>query len=170
MRNALTQALVAGPGRLSMPRGGVGMPQPLPPATRFGALNPSLTTGSRFSGGVVPGSMNMVHPEPPQTFQAPTYAPLGGGMMQPSPLIRALSSGVSSPLGSPIGLTTPPPQSTIGPSTGTRYPAGWWNPETTPVAPWAQPGDPVSTINSPTSGELKTRTPIVQKLGKTYRL
>jgi hypothetical protein len=47
---------------------------------------------------------------------------------------------------------------TVGPSTGTVYPAGWWNPETTPVAPWSQPGDPVSSVSSPTSGELPTRT------------
>jgi hypothetical protein len=39
--------------------------------------------------------------------------------------------------------------STVGPSTGTTYPAGWWNPETTPTAPWSQPGDAPTTDYSP---------------------
>jgi hypothetical protein len=156
--NSLTNALVAGPGRLSMSRGGVSMPSALPSATKFGTLSPSITTGSRFSGGVVPGAQNMVHPEPPPTFQAPQYAPMGSpGMVHSlTPLLQALVSptGVRAGAPGPTGLT-PPPQATIGPSTGTRYPAGWWNPETNPVAPWSKPGDPVSTVNSPTSGELK---------------
>jgi hypothetical protein len=159
MRKALTAALVGDPGRLSMPRGGVARPQGLGQQTRFGSLNPSIVTGNRFSGGVVPGAQNMVHPEPPPTFQAPRYASMGSPGMVSHPLapilaalVGATGAGAGAP--GPTGVT-PPPGPTIGPSTGTRYPAGWWNPETNPVAPWSKPGDPVSTVNSPTSGELK---------------
>jgi hypothetical protein len=125
-RNSLAQGLVAGPGRLAMPRAGaqgVAMPQALPPATRFGSLNPSITTGNRYSGGVVPGAMNMVHPEQPQTFQQPTYAaPSMGSAPAPShalaPIIAALmSTGAGAPTtrtSTGTGGTTPAPSSWTG--------------------------------------------------------
>lgn len=50
--------------------------------------------------------------------------------------------------------------STYGPITGTEYPAGWWNPETTPTAPWSQPGD------APTS-DTGRATPQPQRQSET---
>jgi len=104
MRNALTQALVAGPGQLARPRPAaqaVGPPSPLPPATRFGSLNPSIVTGNKFSGGVNPGTMNLVHPDTPQTFQAPTYtSPTTSGGIHPlAPIIAALTGVGAAPPG-----------------------------------------------------------------------
>jgi hypothetical protein len=129
--NSLTNALVAGPGRLgATPRGGVGMPQPLPPATRFGSLNPSITTGNRFSGGVVPGAQNMVHPEMPQTFQAPKYsAPSMSAPTHPlAPIVAALvSTGVGAPTSTGGGYSPPPPPQThqlVAPSQ--QAPTGRW--------------------------------------------
>jgi hypothetical protein len=68
------RALIAPPGHVGPPRPGVGMPHTLPPSLGFGALNPSITTGGGFTGASVPGPMNLVHPEMPETFQAPTYS------------------------------------------------------------------------------------------------
>jgi hypothetical protein len=87
------RGLIAPPGQVAALHAGVGMPRSLPPSLGFGSLNPSITTGSRFSGGAVPGPMNMVHPEMPQTFQPPSYG-LGQSTQGRSiaPIIAALMS------------------------------------------------------------------------------
>jgi hypothetical protein len=147
-RNSLAQGLVGSPGRLATPRAGgqqVGMPQPLPPATRFGSLNPSITTGNRFSGGVNPGSMNLIHPDTPQTFQAPTYAaPSMGSAPAPShalaPIIAALiATGVSAPAASGGGAVTPTkhpaPPGYVSPGLKTPAPPGYVSPGLKTPAP-----------------------------------
>jgi hypothetical protein len=106
--------LVSGPGRLGMPRGGVGMPHGLPPQLGFGALNPSLTTGSHFTGASIPGAQSMVHPEMPQTFQAPVYSGPSMGSPAPSravaPIIAALmATGAAAPAASGGAYSPQPP-------------------------------------------------------------
>jgi hypothetical protein len=105
---------IASPGRLNTPHGGVGMPHGLPPQLGFGALNPSLTTGSHFTGASVPGAQSMVHPEMPQTFQAPVYSGPSMGSPAPSravaPIIAALmATGAAAPAASGGGYAAPPP-------------------------------------------------------------
>jgi hypothetical protein len=131
MRNALTQALVAPPDRLSTPKVGVGMPKPLAPQIPFGNLNPSITTRSQYTGGRVPGSaMNLVHPDTPQTFQAPTYAPTtmaGGVAPHLAPIVQALMATGTTPTG-PTGATAPrlpiPSGSAPPPTLGPYQPQG----------------------------------------------
>lgn len=68
--------------------------------------------------------------------------------------------------------------STYGPSTGTTYPAGWWNPETTPTAPWSQPGDAPTSDYGPSHDPAPTRgmpgssspTPVVTSDPTVYRV
>jgi hypothetical protein len=110
---------IASPGHLNLPRGGVGMPHGLPPQLGFGALNPSLTTGSHFTGASIPGAQSMVHPEMPQTFQAPVYSgPSMGSAPAPkaiAPIIAALmATGVGAPTASAGVRPAPPPPSSVG--------------------------------------------------------
>jgi hypothetical protein len=128
--NALTQALVAPPGRLSTPKVGVGMPKPLPSTIPFGNLQPSITTRSQYTGGRVPGSsMNLVHPPTPQTFQAPTYtAPTMTGVAPHlAPIVQALMATGTTPTG-PTGATAPrlpiPSGSAPPPTLGPYQPQG----------------------------------------------
>jgi hypothetical protein len=99
------------PERVGMPHAGVGISRGLPPSLGFGALSPSITTGSPFSGAVAPRGMNVVHPEPPPTFQAPSYGNIGNPM-QPShiaPLIAALmATGAAAPTSRPTTIQSPP--------------------------------------------------------------
>jgi hypothetical protein len=150
------------------------MPQALPPATRFGTLNPSVTTGGRFTGASVPGAQNMVHPEPPPTFQAPTYAsgpsPAPGRAL--APIVAALmATGIRSPLSSGGGggataapLSTPRAVPQPGYPTSTQIVQGTANASTYPSNNLNQ--EPFAIL--PYGGV--TSSPIIQKLGKTYRL
>jgi hypothetical protein len=100
------------PERVGMPHAGVGISRGLPPSLGFGALSPSITTGSPFSGAVAPRGMNVVHPEPPPTFQAPSYGNVGSPMQTShiAPLIAALmATGAAAPAVSGGGYAAPPP-------------------------------------------------------------
>jgi hypothetical protein len=110
------------PERVGMPHAGVGISRGLPPSLGFGALSPSITTGSPFSGAVAPRGMNVVHPEPPPTFQAPSYGNVGSPMQTShiAPLIAALmATGVGAPMASArtpgvtsaLSAPAPPPKS-----------------------------------------------------------
>jgi hypothetical protein len=124
------EALIAPPGLVGGPHTGVGIPRGLPLSLGFGTLNPSVTTGGRFTGASVPGAQNMVHPEPPPTFQAPIYGPLSGatniGTFHPvvSAILTALAGGgTPGGGGTPMGPLGPgaygPPGSAPGYGTGT---------------------------------------------------
>jgi hypothetical protein len=100
------------PERVGMPHAGVGISRGLPPSLGFGALSPSITTGSPFSGAVAPRGMNVVHPEPPPTFQAPSYGNVGSPMQTShiAPLIAALmATGAAAPAAGGGGYAAPPP-------------------------------------------------------------
>ena len=100
------RALIAPPGQVAPSHPGVGMPHGLPPSLGFGALNPSIVTGNRFTGASVPGAMNLVHPEMPETFQAPSYS-------NPPPG-RAIAPIVAALMATGTGGPTPPPRNPIG--------------------------------------------------------
>lgn len=128
--DATVNDLIGQPGQLRTPRMGVGMPNTLPHMS-FGPLNPAQTTGSAFSGAGAPGgSMNLVHPPAPQTFQAPSFGNTGGSM-QPAhiaPLIAMLmgATGVGAPAQS--GTLTPraaaPASSGYGTGAGSPFSGG----------------------------------------------
>jgi hypothetical protein len=77
-------------------------------------------------------------PDPTQTETMQLSNDTWGDGGDSSPAVTYSSPGDGSTIGP-----------TIGPITGTEYPAGWWNPETTPTAPWSQPGDAPTTDYSP---------------------
>jgi len=159
--------LVASPGNLPSPKSRtnvVGAPHNLPSMIPYGNVPPGRAQSSAFTGGVVqPQGAQAVAPP---SYTAPSYGPLGpvapaapapaapAPAPPPHTLVSALLSGGSRPT-SPSQPSPPTPGSTVGPSTGTIYPAGWWNPETTNT-PW-DPGHVTNQNQATTSGELPQR-------------
>jgi hypothetical protein len=100
-RDSLLRALVAAPQPLAATRPRaltVAPSQPLPGGARFGPTNPGIQTNSPFSGAVAGGGpTNLIHPEQPQDFKAPTYAPLTA--TQPHPLAVSLLAALTGATG-----------------------------------------------------------------------
>lgn len=165
-RRQPSSAMIAPPGQLApqRPRSSfVSMPRALPHNMQFGSTPRGPVQSSRYTGGVVQSPFAAKPLAPPPDFQAPQYAPLSPMGVRPlappsfQQTLRLVSSA-SSPTSTPPPTPPPPaPSSTYGPYTGTTYPPGWWNPETTPLPPWSQPGDTPPSSTGPSNDPGLTR-------------
>lgn len=121
-RGDLLRQLISSPHALppAAPRALTVAPQaPLPGNLRFGPMSPGQVTNSPFSGGVAGRSpINLVHPDAPQNFRAPSYAPLGA--VQPHPLAVPLLNALTGAIGPGVagnGIPPAPPGgSALGPT------------------------------------------------------